>query len=154
MVMIENANTGEVLVQNRTGKWPGWTFPGGKIEPGESLYECAVREIYEETGLAVCNLKYCGTVHWEDAHDGSRYLCFMYTTQEYEGELVLAFDKGQNFWYAKSAMLKAEEGKFNQERVDYMRIFYDESFTEAYMTYSNGQGRDVKTFGRCGKALK
>ena len=28
-----------------------WVAPGGKIELGESPYECARRELYEETGL-------------------------------------------------------------------------------------------------------
>jgi len=30
-----------------------WQFPAGKIEPGESAEEAAVREVYEETGLTV-----------------------------------------------------------------------------------------------------
>ena len=30
-----------------------WQFPAGKVEPGESPEEAAVREAYEETGLIV-----------------------------------------------------------------------------------------------------
>jgi ADP-ribose pyrophosphatase YjhB (NUDIX family) len=30
-----------------------WGLPGGKIEPGERVEQCAIREVAEETGLSV-----------------------------------------------------------------------------------------------------
>ena len=30
-----------------------WQFPGGHLETGESVIECAVREVFEETGMDI-----------------------------------------------------------------------------------------------------
>ena len=32
-----------------------WTFPGGRLEPGETIEQCVAREIKEELGLAIRN---------------------------------------------------------------------------------------------------
>jgi 8-oxo-dGTP diphosphatase len=53
-VMIQNEK-GEVLLSQRksshgTGEW---CFPGGHLEMGETLNECAAREVKEETDLDV-----------------------------------------------------------------------------------------------------
>jgi len=44
-----------VLLVHRP-QYDDWTFPKGKVEPGESDEECAVREVEEETGL-LCALR-------------------------------------------------------------------------------------------------
>jgi 8-oxo-dGTP diphosphatase len=44
-----------------------WEFPGGKVEPGESPAEAALRECAEETGLAIrIDGEYPETVHQYD----------------------------------------------------------------------------------------
>lgn len=42
-----------VLVGRRNDGKPLWTFIAGKIEPGESPADAAVREVKEETGLRI-----------------------------------------------------------------------------------------------------
>ena len=49
VVMDEN---GCILLEKRSDCGL-WGLPGGKIEPGESIVEAALREVKEETGLTV-----------------------------------------------------------------------------------------------------
>ncbi len=37
-----------------------WQFPGGRLESGETVIECAKREVAEETGLIVLNCQPAG----------------------------------------------------------------------------------------------
>ena len=49
--IVEN-DQGEILFMFRRGKWD---LPKGKLDNDETLEECAVREVEEETGL--CNIE-------------------------------------------------------------------------------------------------
>jgi 8-oxo-dGTP diphosphatase len=58
---------GEIAVVYRP-KYEDWTLPKGKLEPGESWEQAAVREVHEETGL-VCKLgDELGSVEYTDRH--------------------------------------------------------------------------------------
>ena len=135
MVMIQNPDTKEVLVQNRKLKWPGWSFPGGKVEPGENFYDCAVREIKEETGLTVTNLESCGVVHWCNLDTNDRYLVFLYKTQSYSGKVITDSLEGDHFWCDIETLLATPREKFSNEIVSYCHLFFGKDFGEAFIPW-------------------
>jgi 8-oxo-dGTP diphosphatase len=50
VVVRGDAGALEIVVVHRP-KYDDWTLPKGKVEPGETDEECALREVLEETGL-------------------------------------------------------------------------------------------------------
>ena len=66
MCKIINPDNGKVIVQERRKSWKGIAFPGGKINLGESIVQSVKREILEETGLKIFDLKLCGIKDWYD----------------------------------------------------------------------------------------
>jgi 8-oxo-dGTP diphosphatase len=51
---------GKFLMQRRIGAHGAgtWSIPGGKLDFGESLEECGAREVYEETGVRIKNVRF------------------------------------------------------------------------------------------------
>lgn len=91
----------EVLVQDRIKSWCGVAFPGGHVEKHESIVDSTIREIKEETGLTISNLKLCGIKQW--FKDDVRNICFLFKTSTFEGELT-SNDEGKNFFVKRSEL--------------------------------------------------
>lgn len=71
----------------RTGVQPGtWGLPGGHIEFGETWEACAHREVREETGLALTDVRHVGTTQ-TFAPDGSSHEITIFLEGRGEGEL-------------------------------------------------------------------
>ncbi len=68
--LVENEN-GEILMIFRRGKWD---LPKGKLDKGETLEACAVREVEEETGLQRIELLTALPVTYHTYHEGSKYI--------------------------------------------------------------------------------
>ncbi|MEC0308291.1 8-oxo-dGTP diphosphatase [Paenibacillus lautus] len=90
----------KVLLMNRPDKlgFPGYLGPGGKVEFPESISEGAVREVFEETGLIVTNLKYKGLDEYVVPKTNYRYMVFNYIADSFEGELLADPPEGELVW--------------------------------------------------------
>lgn len=57
-VIIKKGN--QVLFGERKGSHGAgtWSIPGGHLEFGESIQECALREVAEENGVTISNVKF------------------------------------------------------------------------------------------------
>ena len=139
-VMIQNLETNEVLVQNRKRKYPGLSFPGGHVERGESLYDCAVREVKEETGLDIKNLKYCGVVHWVNRENDERYLCYMFKATEFSGKLIAETDEGEQFWLGIADLLAMSKEKLSTVHYAFSPLFHEYGkYSEVFILWSGNE---------------
>lgn len=87
-VVILDANHEKVLLVKREKRnWQGYAAPGGHVDFPESLMNCAIREVKEETGLTVENLKLMSISHFVGLDCGEDYLVFYYLTDCAQGEL-------------------------------------------------------------------
>ena len=93
----------KILVENRVKKdWPGLTFPGGHVEPNETVEESCIREMKEETGLDVYDLEKVGYIEW-NLEDG-RHLSILFRTNKFKGELVSS-KEGKVFFLKESEFI-------------------------------------------------
>ncbi|MCL2421306.1 MAG: 8-oxo-dGTP diphosphatase [Defluviitaleaceae bacterium] len=76
-----------------------WVGLGGKFEPGESPEECAIREVYEESGLTIKNPKLRGILTFPGFGDEDWYV-FLFLITEFTGD-IKPCDEGELRWIDK-----------------------------------------------------
>lgn len=73
------------------------TVPGGRKQRGESLRAACAREMLEETGYVVGDLKFAGILHvFRDGED-REYVSHYFVSHDFSGELRES-DEGSLFW--------------------------------------------------------
>ncbi len=75
---------GEILQIQRQGSHGAgsWSVPGGHIDFGESVEECAAREVLEETGVVIRNARFLGYTNDVFREEGKHYVT-MWVEAEY-----------------------------------------------------------------------
>ena len=129
MCLIEDGQ-GQIVMQIRDPEryaWSGAALPGGHIEAGESLHEAVVREVYEETGLAISNPRLVGMKHWH-TKEGIRYLVFLYRTGEFTGE-IHSTEEGEIKWVARKDLPQLD---LAYDMLNLLRVFDEEELSELF----------------------
>lgn len=88
-----------LLIRRGHGPAAGeWSFPGGRVEFGETMVEAVVREVYEETGLEVVVGDYIG--HVEVIGDDTHFVIHDFYATAFDAEPIRAGDDAQEVaWF-------------------------------------------------------
>ncbi|MGB4966818.1 MAG: NUDIX domain-containing protein [Candidatus Saccharimonadales bacterium] len=78
---------GKFLIMHRAGTHAGgvWSVPGGHLEVGESWEETAAREVMEETGMQVKNIRFLAVTN-DIMNLGKHYVSIWMTANWAAGE--------------------------------------------------------------------
>ena len=99
--MVYCLENDQVLLMKRN-KVPNlglWVAPGGKVEPGESPYECALRELQEETQLVADHLIFRGLVTETSPTPDWQWRLFLYVATNFSGEMIGDVREGDFKWW-------------------------------------------------------
>ena len=127
LCMIKDGD--KYLLQNRVKKdWHGYTFPGGHIEPGESIVQSAIREVKEETGLIMKNPRLVGVKQfWVKS---GRYIVFLFSATRFSGDLR-GSNEGEVGWFTKEEMKNIHLVNHFFEHLDVFEGEYSEYIYES-----------------------
>lgn len=76
--------------------------PGGKVDPGETERDCAIRETSEEIGITATGVVEAGRLSFQFV-DGTAIYCVVFTATGYEGEPVET-DEAVPLWFPVDAV--------------------------------------------------
>jgi len=89
-----------LMKRNKEPNYGLWVAPGGKIEKHESAYECAIREVREETGLSAQAIQLRGIVSAVSPKIEQPCMQFLYIVTTFSGELAPDEREGTFHWWS------------------------------------------------------
>ena len=114
------------------GKWNGL---GGKLEPGESPEECAIREVKEESGLHVESPELRGVLTFPEFTPGHDWYVFVYEFNGFSGT-ISDCDEGELKWVPDDEILSLVLWEGDQY---FLKWFYEGRFFSAKFSYLEGK---------------
>jgi ADP-ribose pyrophosphatase YjhB (NUDIX family) len=128
-VVVMDTDRANLLLTRRTDNGR-WCLPGGHLDAGESVTECAIRETKEETGLDVDVVRLVGV--YSNPHrllsyaDGNRFhiIALNFEARVTGGELTLSDETTEFCWCDPGDVGKLDVMEHHLERIE-------DAFTDA-----------------------
>lgn len=79
-----------------------WTLPGGRIEAGETIEQCAIREIMEEVGLTIRNPR---PVMVQPLGRDGEFRLAVFATRDFSGQLRASDEVADHLWMDPAALI-------------------------------------------------
>ena len=101
--IIENEQCDILIARRRAGKSQAglWEFPGGKLEPEESVEACIRRELHEEMNIVIEPYAYFGT----NDHDyGTAVVRLIAYKARFKGGSIKLADHDDYRWVSRSEL--------------------------------------------------
>lgn len=80
-----------------------WTLPGGRIEPNETIEQCAIREIAEEVGLTVHQVS---PVLVQELGQDQQFRLAVFASLDFEGEIVASDEVKAYRWASRGELVQ------------------------------------------------
>jgi NAD+ diphosphatase len=103
IAVVRRSEDGPMLLLARNHRFPTGRYSvlAGYVEPGETLEECARREVFEEVGVRIDNVRYFGSQPWPFPNS----LMIGFTADYAGGELTLEeAEIAEARWFAAAAL--------------------------------------------------
>lgn len=131
---------GRTLMMHRVKKpgdmhWGKWNGLGGKMKPGETPEECAVREVREESGLLIEKPRLRGLITFPAFDQYDDWYVFLFTADRFSGTLAEA-DEGYLKWVEDEKLLDLE--LWEGDRI-FLPWLEEERFFSAKIRYHQGR---------------
>lgn len=110
---------------------------GGKVEPGETIYDCNKREVFEETGININVFSLLGVVKYVDHKANIYQAMYVFYSEDFiinDNDYIC--DEGDLYWLSENEFYEVRHFKGDEYFMKY--VFKKESFG-IFCCYYDGQ---------------
>lgn len=128
-IVFNGENEVLMLKRARNTSSPGtWNFPGGSEDEGETRWQTAARELYEEANIVVQkeDLKYIGNITFD--YDPSRKIHF-FIGEKFSGDVKINWESSEFKWVPVDEIQDYEfpGGKLNQKLQHSIEMYLEDN---------------------------